>query len=88
MDTRATKSTELASSAESAGDIGDVEDDASRMSGVEKDSCEYGKRSRKRGLRRGSEGDCYTRIEFELEGSGRLFRMSPSAFMAILTLSS
>lgn len=30
----------------------------------------------------------YTRIEFELEGCGRLFRMSPSALMAILTLSS
>ena len=33
-------------------------------------------------------GRLYTRIEFELEGCGRLFRMSPSALTAILTLSS
>jgi len=38
--------------------------------------------------REGERGRLYTRIGIELEGSGRLFRMSPSALTAILTLSS
>jgi len=44
--------------------------------------------NRENGARDEGGGRLYTRREFELEGCGRLFRMSPSALTAILTLSS
>ena len=47
VDTRATKSTEFASSAESVCDIGGVEDDASRMSGEDRGTYKRGEQSGK-----------------------------------------
>ena len=51
VDTRATKSTEFASSSDSVVDIEEVEDGASRTSGDEQGSCRRGKRWSRGGMR-------------------------------------